>query len=123
MKSLMAKLFSIIFIFSGMIFTQTDTATILPKVIKTSAPVYPAEARRNNLSGVIWLKILVDTFGLPKQVLILKSDNPIFNEPSILAAKQYLFTPATKNGKVIENWVTLPFKFSLHQSGEKRLKQ
>lgn len=115
-------LFAIIFL-HNISFSQTDSTTVQPTIIKNSTPVYPTEARRNNISGIIWLSILVDTMGVPKQVMVSKSDNIIFNEPSILAAKQILFSPATKNGNPIESWITLPYRFFLNQSSGQRLKR
>lgn len=115
-------LFLVMFLHS-ISFSQIDSTIVQPTIIKNSTPVYPTEARRNNISGIIWLKILVDTMGIPKQVIVSKSDNTIFNEPSILAAKQILFSPATKNGKVIESWITLPYRFFLNQSNGQQLKR
>jgi TonB family protein len=84
-----------------------------PAVVKTVAPVYPELAKRSGLEGRVFVKIWVDTEGKPKQVTILKSDAEIFNQPTIDAAKQFLFTPAYIKDKPVDVWVSLPFKYRL----------
>jgi outer membrane biosynthesis protein TonB len=45
--------------------------------------------------------------------LIIKSDNEIFNQPSLDAAMKFEFIPAAKNNKAVSMWVVVPFKFKL----------
>ena len=59
------------------------------------------------------MKVLVNKEGRVKKALILKTDAEIFNEPSIEAARQFLFTPAYMNDGPVSVWVTFPFKFEL----------
>ena len=61
----------------------------------------------------MWVKILVDTAGRPAQVEILKSENEYFDQASITAARQWVFSPALKDGRPVAVWITLPFKFKL----------
>jgi len=84
-----------------------------PQVIKKIEPKYPELAMRAGLEGKVWVKIWVDKEGKPKQVVILKSDAEIFNEPAVEAAKQFLFTPAYMNNGPVSVWVSVPFKFRL----------
>ncbi len=91
-----------------------------PTVIKKVEPVYPELARKAGLEGKVWVKIWVDTAGKPRDVVILKSDSDIFNQVSIDAAKQFLFTPAYVKDKPVSVWVSVPFKFALSdKSGSK----
>lgn len=84
-----------------------------PVVVKKVEPKYPELAMRAGLEGKVWVKIWVDKEGKPKQVVVLKSDAEIFNEPAIEAAKQFLFTPAYMNNGPVAVWVSVPFKFKL----------
>ena len=61
---------------------------------------------RAGLEGKVWVKIWVDKEGRPKQVVILKSDAEIFNEPAVEAAKQWVFTPAYMNNGPVAVWVS-----------------
>jgi protein TonB len=84
-----------------------------PVVVKKVEPKYPELAMRAGLEGKVWVKIWVDKEGKPKQVVVLKSDAEIFNEPAVEAAKQFVFTPAYMNNGPVAVWVSVPFKFKL----------
>jgi protein TonB len=84
-----------------------------PVVVKKVDPKYPELAMRAGLEGKVWVKIWVDREGKAKQVVVLKSDAEIFNEPAIEAAKQFVFTPAYMNNGPVSVWVSVPFKFIL----------
>jgi TonB family protein len=85
-----------------------------PEVIESGEPVYPGEAKKNGIEGKVYVKILVDKQGFVKKAVILKSENEIFNNAAIEAAKKCKFTPATQKGKPIAVWVVLPYKFTLN---------
>lgn len=84
-----------------------------PQIVKTVEPKYPEPALRAGLEGKVIVKMWVDKEGKVKQVVVLKSDAEIFNEPAIEAAKQFVFTPASMNKKPIAVWVSYPFRFQL----------
>ena len=84
-----------------------------PVAIKKVEPKYPDLAMRAGLEGKVWVKIWVDKEGKAKQVVILKSDAEIFNEPAVEAAKQWVFTPAYMNNGPVAVWVSIPFRFKL----------
>lgn len=84
-----------------------------PQPVKKVEPKYPELAMRAGLEGKVWVKIWVDKEGKPKQVVILKSDAEIFNEPAVEAAKQWVFTPAYMNNGPVAVWVSIPFRFKL----------
>jgi periplasmic protein TonB len=84
-----------------------------PEIVKKVEPKYPELAMRAGLEGKVWVKIWVDKEGKAKQVIVLKSDAEIFNEPAIEAAKQFVFTPAYMNNGPVSVWVSVPFKFKL----------
>lgn len=84
-----------------------------PVVVKKVEPKYPELAMRAGLEGKVWVKIWVDKEGKAKQVVVLKSDAEIFNEPAIEAARQFVFTPAYMNNGPVSVWVSVPFKFKL----------
>ncbi len=88
---------------------------IRPQVIKQIAPEFPEIARRAGVEGTVWVNCLVDKNGRVKKAIVMKSDNPIFEEPAIEAARQWLFTPAIMNNGPIAVWATVPFKFQLNK--------
>jgi TonB family protein len=84
-----------------------------PTLLKRAEPVYPELAKKAGLEGKVWVKIWVDTEGRPKEVKIMKSDSDVFNQVTLDAAKQFLFTPAYINGKPVSVWVSVPFAYKL----------
>jgi protein TonB len=84
-----------------------------PVPIKRVEPKYPELAQRAGLEGKVWVKIWVDKEGKVKQVVVLKSDAEIFNDPAVEAAKQWVFTPAYMNNGPVAVWVSIPFRFKL----------
>jgi TonB family protein len=89
-----------------------------PTVVKRATPRYPKEAMDAGLEGVVWLKIWVDTDGLPRQISVLKSSAEVFSDPAVEAAKQFVFTPGYLNNKPVAVWVSVPFKFKLKPKPE-----
>jgi protein TonB len=84
-----------------------------PEYVKRVEPKYPELAMRAGLEGKVSVKLWVDKEGKVKQVVILKSDAEIFNQPSIDAAMQFVFTPAYMNNGPVAVWVATQFKFKL----------
>lgn len=85
-----------------------------PMPVKQISPSYPEIARRAGVEGTVWVKILVTREGKAKKAVIIKSDAEIFNEPSIEAALQWVFTPAVMNSGPVAVWVSVPFRFRLN---------
>ncbi len=84
-----------------------------PVPVKEVKPTYPDLAQRAQLEGTVWVKILVDKDGKAKKVAVIKSDNPIFDEPAKEAAMQWVFTPAIMNNGPVAVWASVPFRFKL----------
>jgi TonB family protein len=92
-------------------FTDVDTP---PAVITKKDPVYPALALKAGMEGKVWVKIWVDKSGMPRDVVILKSDADVFNGSALEAARQFRFTPGKIKGKPVDVWVSVPFRFMTH---------
>lgn len=75
---------------------------------------YPADAQDRHIEGVVWVKALLQTDGTIKKAVVVKTDNAIFNAPSIKAMLQWKFTPAILHGKPVNIWVVEPFRFKLN---------
>jgi protein TonB len=84
-----------------------------PVLIKRVEPKYPDVAMKLGLQGRVVVRIWVDKEGKPRQVIIMKSDNDIFNQPAIEAAKQFIFTPGYVSTGPVATWVAVPFKFTI----------
>jgi protein TonB len=87
-----------------------------PVAVKAVVPVYPDIARRAGIEGTAWVRIWVGKDGLAKKAEVMKSDADLFNQPSIDAAMQWVFTPAIMNNGPVSVWVSIPFRFRLNQN-------
>lgn len=84
-----------------------------PTVLKKVDPDYPKEAMKDSLEGGVKVKVRVSAAGRVTYAKIAASDNVIFNDAALKAARKWLFTPAILKGKPVDVWVTIPFQFSL----------
>ena len=60
----------------------------------------------------IWIRVLVDTLGVPYCFRIVKSENESLNEHALSLARQYRFTPFTYRDRRLKCFIVIPFKFA-----------
>ena len=84
-----------------------------PMVVETAVPEYPEIAQRVGMEGNVIFQVLLDKEGKVKKVLPLKTSEEIFTDAALDAAKKWVFTPALMNGKPVQVWVAIPFRFRL----------
>ncbi|MCX6169154.1 MAG: energy transducer TonB [Ignavibacteriales bacterium] len=89
-----------------------------PEPIEFAKPAYPEEAKKNNITGKVFVKVLIDKEGTPKKAMVIESDNDIFNQSAMDAIMKSKFTAAVNKGEKIPVWVVVPYKFTLE--GEKK---
>jgi TonB family protein len=85
----------------------------IPKVIEDVKVGYPKDAITNKIEGNTQVKVWIDEKGIPRLAVILKSSDKMFNEQSLIAAMNTLFTPAIFSKKPISTWIIIPYKFRL----------
>ncbi len=74
----------------------------------------PRASRRAGESGVVWLRVVVDTRGLPKLVQVQRSSGHArLDEQALFAMRQARFKPHTENGIPIEVEVIAPIEYLL----------
>ncbi|MBM3262731.1 MAG: energy transducer TonB [candidate division Zixibacteria bacterium] len=85
-----------------------------PRVLKKVEPEYPLLAKMAGIEGLVVLSILIDENGKLVEVQVVKSlGNTGCDEAAVKAVEQYVFAPATVQGKPVAARVTLPVLFSL----------
>jgi TonB family protein len=114
--------------FMRMLFDQgldpSDTARFTPPVIdKQVAPEYPKQALFFGEEARVVVKLQIDHTGKVVQAAILKSTNEQFNDPSLHAAWQLVFTPARFDGVPIGVAVAFPFRFRIGSPNSTRLRR
>lgn len=82
-------------------------------------PRYPAAAVAGKQSGRVLLKLLVGADGRVKDAVVEKSvPAGVFDEASLVAARQWTFDPRLKDGKPVEGWVRVPIDFAIDVDGD-----
>lgn len=81
--------------------------------VKRIEPKYPAAAAEFNAAGTIVVRVLVGEDGKVKNARVMQSfGNPACEQAALDAARQWEFTPATKDGVPFEQRVSIPFTFT-----------
>jgi TonB family protein len=85
----------------------------LPEVLERVPPTYPEAARRQDVSGTVFVQALVGRDGLVHDAIVVNGP-PELRDASLEAVWQWRFRPAKANGLPLVVWVMLPVKFTLH---------
>ena len=83
-------------------------------LIRAVEPVYPMDARRDGIEGMVTVEMLVDENGFVAEANVLSLMGPdSFADAAIYAVRQFLFEPPTENGQPTQIWVRLRIKFRI----------
>lgn len=87
---------------------------IQPEMIYEQKPEYPRLANSAGLSGIVWVKALVDKDGSVRQAQVAKSSGTAsLDEAAVEAAYKNKFKPAIQNGRPVAIWVTYKVEFKI----------
>jgi len=89
-----------------------------PKLIKSVTPVYPEEARKKGIQGVVILEAKIDESGRVADIMVLRSV-PELDEAAIDAVRQWIYEPLVIKGKAMKAVFTLTVKFALDKDKAK----
>lgn len=93
--------------------------TQAPEKIKDVKPVYPAEALKNKVQGVVILGVETTEQGGVRLAEVI-SGHPLLNDAALTAVKQWVFKPYVVNGeaKAVAFTVTVTFRL-VEEPGDK----
>lgn len=82
--------------------------------LNNPSPAYPPLSRRMREQGVVYLRVLVSTDGVPDQVELKKSSGSVrLDESALCTVKKWRFVPARRGSQTVAAWVVVPIAFSL----------
>jgi protein TonB len=84
-----------------------------PVPVRTVAPKFPEEMRRNGSAGLVTVSCLIDEKGNVTEPKVVKSSNEAFSEPAIEALKKWKFKPAKRDGEAVSIRVNIPVQFNV----------
>ncbi len=74
---------------------------IAPMVVRRAPAQYPPQAKRQGLSGVVELDLLVDESGNPKDIRVVRAEpEGTFDLAAIRSVMRWKFEPAKRNGQI-----------------------
>jgi protein TonB len=98
---------------------EPSTAPVFPPYADANqfnnpAPVYPAQSRRLQESGVVLIDVLIKADGsIGEMRLKTSSGYSRLDDAAQRAVKTWHFVPAQRGGEAIDFWYELPVEFSL----------
>lgn len=98
-------------IFATALLAPAFAAVEPPIPVRTVAPDYPDELRREGVSGLVMVKCAIDQQGNVTETSVEKSSNPAFEKPALAAVKKWKFKPAKQDGSPVAIKVSIPIKF------------
>ncbi|HEV2835267.1 MAG TPA: TonB family protein [Pyrinomonadaceae bacterium] len=84
------------------------------RLLSKPEPHYTEEARRNQISGTVLLRVVFSSAGEVVQIRALHTLPFGLTERAIAAARQITFVPAMKNGRPVSVHMQLEYNFNLY---------
>jgi TonB family protein len=94
-----------------------------PKLVKKVDPVYPDEARKEGISGVVLLSVRADKEGRIEKIKIVKSPHELLSKASVEAVKQWKYEPMYIKGKPMPIIFTVTVNFRLKDEEKKKAEE
>ncbi|HEY4299538.1 MAG TPA: energy transducer TonB [Candidatus Didemnitutus sp.] len=98
----------------GAMSARADDAVEAPVPVRTVAPRYPDDMRRDRASGVVTVSCTIDEKGNVTDPKVEKATNVAFSQPALDALRKWKFKPAKKGGNAIPIHVILPIQFTIN---------
>jgi TonB family protein len=90
--------------------TPTD---VLPEVIFKVEPKYPPRAKQDRRPGTVVCQAVIGDDGYVRDVKVMSSTSPLFNESAIRAVSQRRYLPAQRAGRAIAVYFTVKVDFKV----------
>lgn len=74
-------------------------------------PVYPPQALRARIRGLVVLRVLVSETGTPLRIQVVESAPAGLTEAAVDAVRRWKFEPARRRGAPVEEWTTVRIPF------------
>ena len=82
--------------------------------LNNPSPIYPSNAKNNNIQGKVFLSVLVGIEGRAIEVKIANSSGYyILDNSALSAVRKWQFVPAKKNGEAVSATVIVPVEFKI----------
>ncbi|MDR2674162.1 MAG: TonB family protein [Opitutaceae bacterium] len=90
---------------------------IPPSLVHRERPVYPRAMRKSGLIGDVEISFVVDKKGDVVNPVVLRSNNPGFEEAALKSVLKWKFKPGTRDGRPVHTKMQVPIRFDLEGGG------
>ena len=77
-------------------------------------PQFTEEARKNNVTGLVKLRLLLSSSGAVGSISVVKGLPDGLTERAIAAARQIRFQPAEKDGRKVSQYIVIEYNFNIY---------
>ncbi len=84
-----------------------------PRLLHRVQPVYPPPAFSQKVEGTVELEILIDASGRVRRMKVIRSV-PLLDDAAMDAVRQWVFAPATKDGRPVATLALAPVRFQIY---------
>lgn len=84
------------------------------RILSRPEPQYTEEARKNQISGTIVLRVVFSSNGTVTNIRTVSGLPYGLTERAMAAARQIKFAPATKDGRPVSQYIQLEYNFNLY---------
>ena len=86
-----------------------------PRLIKSARPDYPGDAMRAKIQGTVRMEAVIKPDGTVGEVRVVRSLDRKFglDDSAVKSAKEYRFTPGTKDGIAVPVLISFEVQFTL----------
>ncbi len=84
-----------------------------PRLLKQTRPRYPQEAFVKKIEGTVVLELLIDAAGRVARARVVQSV-PALDAAALEAAREWVFSPALKQGRPVATLATAPVSFRIY---------
>lgn len=85
-----------------------------PVLTKKTEPLYPEEARKERVSGLVVLEAVVDEGGCVNDVRVIRNADPRLDLAALYAVARWRYAPATLRGEPVRVFLTVTVTFKAH---------
>lgn len=93
---------------------RVDRVTTKAQITSRPEPLYTEQARQDGISGTVRLRMLLSFDGKVRHILVLHALKGGLTEMAVDAARKIKFTPATKDGRPVSQFVTIEYNFHIY---------
>ena len=93
---------------------SSPEVTTRARVLSKPEPQYTEEARRNQITGTVILRVVFSRSGEVTNIRAIQTLSDGLTEKAIAAARRIQFVPATRNGQTVSMYMQLEYNFNLY---------